>query len=95
MHSLFVLSRTKTVADIAKALKQDSSQWMKRQGADYTGFSWQRGYGAFSVSQSNLETVKNYIATQAEHHRQMSFQDEFRLLLKKHSIEWDEKYVWD
>jgi putative transposase len=95
VHSLFVLPRTKPVANIAKTLKESSSQWMKGQGVDYHKFSWQRGYGAFSVSQSNVGTVTKYIAHQAEHHRRMSFQDEYRLLLEKHGIEWNEKYVWD
>jgi hypothetical protein len=53
------------------------------------------GYGTFSVSQSNLEQVKQYIATQEEHHRKIGFQDELRALFRKHGIEWDEKYVWD
>jgi REP element-mobilizing transposase RayT len=95
VHSLFILSRTKTIADIVKAMKEDCSQWMKKQGLDYNIFSWQRGYGAFSVSQSKVNAVKAYIANQAEHHSQISFRDEFRQLLKKHYVEWDEQYVWD
>ena len=58
-------------------------------------FEWQGGYAEFGVSQSNLEQVKRYLANQEEHHRKMSFQDELRALLRKHEIEWDEKYVWD
>jgi hypothetical protein len=62
---------------------------------DYADFEWQGGYADFSVSQSNLEQVKQYIAGQEEHHRNIGFQDELRALLRKHEIEWDEKYVWD
>jgi hypothetical protein len=58
-------------------------------------FPWQNGYGAFSVSQSNVEGVKLYIATQEEHHRTQTFQDEFRLFLERHGLKWDERYVWD
>jgi hypothetical protein len=58
-------------------------------------FHWQSGYGAFSVSQSNVEAVKSYIANQEEHHRRISFQDEFRALLRRHEREFDERYVWD
>ena len=58
-------------------------------------FCWQAGYAAFSVSQSNLDEVKRYIENQEEHHRKMTFQDELRALLKRHGIEFDERYVWD
>ena len=58
-------------------------------------FAWQAGYAAFSVSVSNLGQVKRYIHDQARHHRKLSFQDEFRALLQKHGLEWDERYVWD
>ena len=65
------------------------------QSRDYADFEWQGGYADFSVSQSNLEEVKQYIRGQEEHHRKMSFQEELRALLRKHEIEWDEEYVWD
>jgi hypothetical protein len=68
---------------------------LKERGRDFTDFEWQRGYADFSVSQSNLEQVKQYIANQEEHHQKIDFQDELRALLRWHEIEWDEKYVWD
>ena len=68
---------------------------MKEQGAAFNDFYWQGGYGAFSVSQSNVEQVHTYVATQEEHHRRVSFQDEFRALCRKHSVAIDERYVWD
>ncbi|MHC4662896.1 MAG: transposase [Planctomycetota bacterium] len=58
-------------------------------------FRWQNGYGAFSVSKSKEGDVAGYIRSQAEHHRRITFEDEFRKLLEKHGVEFDEKYVWD
>ena len=78
-----------------KELKRVSNVWLKERGRDFADFEWQGGYAAFSVSQSNLEKVKLYIAAQQEHHQKVKFQDELRALLRKHEIEWDEKYVWD
>ena len=94
-HLLGRMGRTISLADWVKELKRVSNLWLKERGPEFASFEWQRGYGAFSVSQSNLEVVKHYIATQEEHHRQMSFQDELRALLQKHELEWDERYVWD
>ena len=95
VHILARLGRTITQADWVKELKRVSNGWLKEQGRDYADFEWQGGYADFSVSQSNLEQMKQYIAGQEEHHRKMNFQDELRALLRKHEIEWDEKYVWD
>jgi hypothetical protein len=58
-------------------------------------FAWQAGYGVFSIGFSQLETVRSYIAEQERHHRKLSFQDEFRRLLQRYRIEYDERYVWD
>ena len=76
-------------------LKRVSNLWLQEQGPDYADFQWQGGYADFSVSQSNLEEVKDYIAGQEEHHRKLSFQDELRALLRRHELEWNERYVWD
>src|SRR6266498_310611 len=95
IHLLARFGRTLTQAEWVKELKRISNLWLKERGRDYADFEWQGGYADFSVSQSNLEQVKQYIANQEEHHRKMSFQDELRALLRKHEIEWDEKYVWD
>ena len=75
--------------------KKSPSKWMKEQGPAFSDFYWQGGYGAFSVSQSNVEQVRAYVAAQEEHHRKVSFQDEFRALCRKHGVEIDERYVWD
>jgi putative transposase len=71
-----------------------SNLWLKEQGG-FDDFEWQGGYADFSVSQSNLEQVKRYIANQEQHHRKLSFQDEVRALLTKHQMDWDERYIWD
>ena len=95
VHSLCNLSRTVTIANLVEEAKKSSSAWMKEQGSQYRNFFWQAGYGAFSVSQSNIEQVRAYIASQDEHHRTMSFQDEFRTMCRKHCFTIDERYVWD
>jgi REP element-mobilizing transposase RayT len=95
VHLLARFGRTITQADWVKELKRVSNSWLKDQGRDLADFAWQGGYSDFSVSQSNLERVKKYIANQEQHHRKSGFQDELRELLRKHDIEWDERYVWD
>ncbi|MBK8093638.1 MAG: IS200/IS605 family transposase [Verrucomicrobiaceae bacterium] len=94
VHVLFRLSRTVTLADAVKAAKVESSKWMKQEGGE-PHFAWQGGYGAFSVSASQVETVTHYIRNQAEHHRTKTFQDEFRKLLEHYQINYNEAYVWD
>ena len=95
VHLLARFGRSITQAEWVKELKCVSNLWLKERGSDYGDFQWQGGYAAFSVSQSNLDRVRNYIARQEEHHRKVGFQDELRSLLTKHNIEWDERYLWD
>ncbi len=95
IHILFNLHRTKALSDVVMELKRGTSKWMKEQGPEHSLFYWQAGFGAFSVSQSNVKSVEEYIAKQAEHHAKQSFQDEFRAFLRRHEVEFDEKYVWD
>ena len=95
VHLLFVMSRTGTVADVIKELKRASSVWMKSEFPDLADFSWQSGYGVFSIGASQVADARAYIATQEEHHRKVSFQEEFRKLLEKYGIDYDERYVWD
>ena len=95
VHVLARLARTISQAHWIKELKRVSNPWLKEQGPEYQQFEWQGGYGIFSVSASNVEQVTAYIASQEEHHRAMTFQDELRVLFRKHNIEWDERYVWD
>jgi putative transposase len=72
-----------------------SSPWIKQRERLLQKFSWQAGYGFFSISPSDLDAVRQYIAGQEEHHRKIPFQDEFRMLLREHGLEWDERYIWD
>lgn len=95
VHILCHLSRTISIADLIKQIKTASSAWLKDQDPRLHDFHWQAGYGAFSVSRSNGEQVKQYIANQEEHHRTRTYQEEFRLLLERHGIQYDERYVWD
>src|SRR5437879_5090434 len=77
VHILCRLGRTIAVADLVKELKRDSSKWLKGKGPGLESFQWQNGYGAFSVSPTHVEALRRYIANQEEHHRTVSFQDEF------------------
>ena len=77
-----------------RELKADSTGWVHKSFPDQKLFAWQTGYGAFSVSHSSLAEVEKYIANQEEHHRKISFQEEFLTFLKKHEIEFDERYLW-
>ena len=95
VHLLVRFGRMITQAEWVKELKRVSNPWLKEQSVDFAHFQWQGGCTDFSVSRSNLEQVREYIACQDEHHRQMTFQDELRALLRKHQVEWDERYVWD
>jgi REP element-mobilizing transposase RayT len=95
VHILCNLSRTVAIAQLIEEVKKNSSKWMKEQSPAYRDFFWQSGYGSFSVSQSNIEQVRAYVAAQPEHHRKLSFQDELRALYRKHGIEFDERYVWE
>ncbi len=95
VHTLFALSKNHALIKIIEEVKKGSSKWMKIDGPRNPDFSWQTGYGAFSVSQSNFDAVRQYIENQEEHHRKMTFEDEFRALLRRHGIAFDERYVWD
>jgi putative transposase len=94
VHMLVSLPPVVSIADALRFIKSNSSgwvhdKWQKRR------FGWQLGYGAFSVSKSNVPAVLKYIANQEEHHRKWTFKDEFRDLLRKHEIDYDERYIWD
>ena len=81
--------------DAVRELKAGSSLWVHKTYPELESFAWQTGYGAFTVSQSQVGVVHRYIANQEAHHRAVTFQDEFRELLRRHGVEWDERYVWD
>jgi putative transposase len=94
VHLLILHPRTLSPAELVQDIKTASSKWLKTQHAKYAAFHWQSGYGVFSVSPS-IGEVEAYIANQAEHHRKMTFQEEYRRLLQKCGMEFDERYVWD
>ena len=93
VHLLMGLRATHRLSEVVRDIKTASSEWV-HQEIKMPIFSWQEGYGAFTVSASQLETVKQYIATQAEHHRKKGFQEEYRELLLKSGVKFDEKYLW-
>ena len=93
VHILLLLGRTATFSKIVEEVKVGSSKWMKTQGV--REFAWQSGYGAFSIGESQVETVVHYIQNQEEHHRVVSFQEEYRRFLEKYRVAYDERYVWD
>ena len=95
VHLLIGLCATHALADVMRVLKTNSSRWVHEQWPARAGFAWQTGYGAFSVSYSNIDAVKAYIARQEEHHRSISFQEEFIAFLRRHQIEFDERYIWE
>lgn len=93
VHVLCQLSKNLAMCRLVEEVKKSSSKWMKKQGV--VGFAWQNGYGAFSVSESNIAAVRKYIEDQAKHHKKVNFQDEFRAFCKRHHVPIDERYVWD
>jgi putative transposase len=95
IHMLINLSRKASLSSLIEEVKSSSSGWIKTKGPDFKQFYWQRGYGAFSIGQSGVPTLKAYINRQKEHHLKTTFQDEFRKFLRRYEIEYDERYVWD
>jgi putative transposase len=95
VHILFSLGRTIEVADLIQEVKTESSKWIKTKGQEFEDFHWQRGYGAFSIGQSQVATLRRYIAGQRIHHQRITFQEEYRKFLKSYGIDYDERYVWD
>ncbi len=94
-HILCLLSRTSDVSSFDREIKRASTKWIKPKGGMLSKFHWQSGYGAFSVSPSHAKNLQQYIQNQMEHHKKETFQEEFRRLLKKYGVEYDERYVWD
>jgi REP element-mobilizing transposase RayT len=95
IHGLFLLGRTIALSDAIGQLKTSSNDWLRAKDARLAQFYWQGGYGAFSVGQSGVDELRQYIRNQREHHTRVSFQDEFRAFLRRYQVEYDERYVWD
>jgi putative transposase len=95
VHLLFRLSRTRTIAEVVDIVKSNSSKWIKTKGSRYSTFQWQLGYGAFSIGKSETDLLVRYIENQPEHHKKLTWQEEYRRLLERYRIPFDERYVWD
>ena len=95
VHLLLCLPASVAIADALRVIKTNSSRWVHETWPERRTFAWQTGYGAFTVSRSNREMVAKYIAEQEEHHRRLSFQEEFMAFLKRHGVEYDERYLWE
>jgi putative transposase len=95
VHLLVRTPTTRSSAEIVRLLKANSSKWIHQKWPQRRRFTWQSGYGAFSVSESAVDSVTAYVASQQEHHQRISFQDEFRAFLQKNKIVVDERYLWD
>ena len=95
IHLLIAHPRTCAPSDLVREIKTGSSKWLKTRAARYNTFHWQSGYGIFSISPTHRPALEQYIAKQAEHHRNTMFQEEYRSLLNKYGIQFDERYVWD
>jgi len=95
IHALVLAPPTIAPSQVAQYLKGDSSKWIHEEFSKLRGFEWQDGYGAFSIGQSNLSSLKKYIASQKEHHRKRSFQEELVQFLDEYGIEYDERYLWN
>ena len=95
VHILCALSRTISISELVRTVKANSSKWIHEHLGLLRFFHWQEGYGLFSISHSHVEAVRQYIMTQEEHHRGVSFKDEYLRLLQLFQIEYNEQYVWD
>jgi REP element-mobilizing transposase RayT len=95
IHMAARLARTISQAELLEKIKKTSSAWIKSQSTEYGSFYWQVGYGCFSVGWSQLDELIHYIENQEQHHRKQTFQEEYRNLLQKYRVDFDERYVWD
>jgi putative transposase len=94
IHRVIKLKPVHALSDIMQKVKGSSSKWVKGQNRLLEKFSWQDGYGAFTVSESQIPAVVRYVKNQADHHQNLSFKEEFTLILERHHIEYDERYLW-
>ncbi|NNF00497.1 MAG: hypothetical protein HKN25_15875 [Pyrinomonadaceae bacterium] len=95
IHLLVSLAKTIEIPELIGDIKRDSSVWIKKQDSQFSDFYWQRGNGAFSVGQLEIDVVKNYIANQKAHHQAKDFKTEYIGLLQRYDLAFDERYVWD
>ena len=94
VHVLAIMSKNITLANFLEEIKKNSSRWVKTKGTHYKYFAWQGGYSGYSVSQSKVSVVSNYIEKQKEHHKKLSFKEEYLRFLQEYDVNFDEKYLW-
>jgi len=95
VHLLISQSKNRVLSSLMKDVRKDSSSWIKTKGRELRNFHWQDGYGGFSIGKSDVPGLKQYIATQKEHHRRRSFQEELMEFLDEYGIEYDERFLWN
>jgi len=95
VHILCKLSKKVALMDLLEEIKSHSSKWIKTLDKSFENFYWQNGYGGFSINPQQVDTVVKYITNQKEHHKNISFQEEYRIFLDRYKVEYDERYVWD
>lgn len=94
VHMLFSLSKNVALSKIIEDVKKKSSKWIKTKNEQYHTFYWQSGYGAFSIGRSGVKAAQHYIFNQEQHHKKKSFQEEYKAILKKYEVDYDERYLW-
>jgi REP element-mobilizing transposase RayT len=95
IHILCMLSKKIALMKLVEEIKTHSSKWIKNQGYEYRNFYWQTGYGAFSTKPNEVDIVANYIGNQKAHHTKRTFKQEYKIILDKYQMEYNEEYVWD
>lgn len=95
LHILAILPPTIAISDALRTIKSNSSKWIHEKFRELRSFSWQDGYSAFTVSQSQLGTLQAYIRNQKTHHASRDFKTELVAILERHGVEYDERYIWD
>ena len=95
IHILATLPKNRSLSDFVRTVKSDSSRWIKTIDKYYNKFSWQEGYGAFSVSSFSVIKTINYIRNQEKHHKTMTFREEYKSFLEAYGIQYDERYAFD
>jgi putative transposase len=95
IHCAIRLARTISISTLVEEIKRNSSRWIKNHAANMTDFAWQRGYAVFSVGLDKSDVLVAYIDNQVEHHKKISFKEEYLSFLKKYNVPYDDRYVWD
>ncbi len=95
VHILFRLARTVALSTVVEQVKKSSSKWIKTHGEQFSSFAWQSGYGAFAVSESDVQVVQRYIELQREHHQGSTFEDEYLGFMYDYQVDFDQRFMWE